>query len=201
MTAQRPSLRQEQRRLTRRRIAEAARDSFYRDGVAETSVEHIARAAGVSRATLYLHFANKDAILLDLLGSNMRGVRLIFGELCDIEAPTVQALHTWLGHYVRAIAEHRQALRLFSVGLANDDAARMLVDDHRDAIITMLGARYPALAVPPGSAAHTTALFVIARVDHCAAGAVEQQPRFDVETGFGLVAREMAALLSGQLAL
>lgn len=201
MIPQRPSLRQEQRRLTHRRIADAARDCFYQGGVAETSIEHIARAAGVSRATLYLHFANKDAILLDLLRSNMRGVRLIFGELRDIEAPTVPAVRKWLGDYVRAIAEHRQALRLFSVGLANDEAARSLIDDHRDAIVSMLATHYPALDAAPGSVAHTMALFVIARVDHFAAGAVEQQPRFDVETGYALAAREVAALLAGQLAL
>lgn len=200
MTLPRPSLREEQRRLTRRRIAEAARDSFYRDGVADTSVEHIARAAGVSRATLYLHFANKDAILIDLLRSNMRGVRLIFAELCDLDAPTVPAVRKWLGDYVRAIAEHRQALRLFSIGLANDEASRTLIDDHRDAIIGTLATRYPALDAAPGSPVHTTALFVIARVDHFAAAAVETEPRFDVETGFALVAREVAALLAGQLA-
>ena len=201
MTQQRPSLRQEQRRLTHRRIAEAARDCFYQEGVAETSIEHIVRAAGVSRATLYLHFANKDAILLELLQSNLRGVRLIFGELCELDAPTVPAVRKWLGDYARAIAEHRQALRLFSVGLANDEAARSLIDDHRDAIVTMLGTRYPALDAAPRSQAHTMALFMIARVDHFAAGAVEQQPRFDVETGYALVAREVAALLGGQLAL
>lgn len=198
MTLPRPSLRQEQRRLTRRRIADAARECFYRDGVAATAVEHIARAAGVGRATLYLHFANKDAILLDLLRSNMRGVRLIFAELCDLDRADVAAVRAWLGNYVRAIAAHRQALRLFSVGLANDDAARTLVDDHRDAIVRTLGARYPALDAAPGSAAHARALFVIARVDHFAAGAVEQAPRFDVEAGYALVASEVAALLSGR---
>lgn len=157
--------------------------------------------AGVSRATLYLHFANKDAILIDLLRSNMRGVRLIFADLCDIETLTVAAVRTWLASYVRAIAEHRQALRLFHIGLANEEAARSLVDDHRDAVITILAARYPCLDVPAGSAIHTAALFMIARVDHFAAGAVEQPPRFDVETGYALVAREVTALLTGQWAL
>src|SRR3546814_18905480 len=59
MRVPRPSLRQEQRDLTRRRIMEAAQACFYERGVAHTSVEQIARHAGVGRATIYLHFPTK----------------------------------------------------------------------------------------------------------------------------------------------
>ena len=44
------------------RILEAASRVFYRDGFAAASMDQIAREAGVSKATLYSHFANKDAL-------------------------------------------------------------------------------------------------------------------------------------------
>src|SRR5512133_2841717 len=55
-------------RLTvqRRRLFEAAATVFARVGYAEASAEAIARAAGMSKATFYEHFANKEECILAL---------------------------------------------------------------------------------------------------------------------------------------
>ncbi|WP_407685957.1 TetR/AcrR family transcriptional regulator [Mycobacterium sp. HUMS_1102779] len=53
---------------TRNRIAEVSLELFGRLGFFDTSVDAIAKAAGVSRATLYQYFQGKDEIFLELLG-------------------------------------------------------------------------------------------------------------------------------------
>src|SRR3989440_2676654 len=55
-------------RLTvqRRRLFEAAATEFARSGYAEASAEAISRAAGMSKATFYEHFANKEECILAL---------------------------------------------------------------------------------------------------------------------------------------
>src|SRR5215216_4394387 len=55
-------------RLTvqRRRLFEAAATVFARVGYAEASAEAIAREAGMSKATFYEHFANKEECILAL---------------------------------------------------------------------------------------------------------------------------------------
>ncbi len=58
-----PGLRQAQTALARMRIAEAARDSFLADGYVATSMNTIARAAGVSVQTIYNTVGNKAAVL------------------------------------------------------------------------------------------------------------------------------------------
>jgi AcrR family transcriptional regulator len=50
---------------TRSRIAQAALELFLRQGYADTTVDQIAEAAGVSRRSVFLHFPTKDAMLLD----------------------------------------------------------------------------------------------------------------------------------------
>lgn len=58
----------------RRRIVDAARQLFLRDGVRATTMEGIARAAGVAKPTLYGHFSDKDAVfdaILDELAEAM----------------------------------------------------------------------------------------------------------------------------------
>jgi len=47
---------------TRQRIVLAARRVFARRGVSQTSIEHVARAAGATRGAVYGHFKGKDAL-------------------------------------------------------------------------------------------------------------------------------------------
>src|SRR5262245_53960520 len=48
---------------TRERICSAAEELFVRDGYARTSVRAVAKAPGVSEATMYLAFADKPTLL------------------------------------------------------------------------------------------------------------------------------------------
>ncbi len=59
----RPSLRDERADVTRRRIAEAARTRFRRDGYAATTMTVIAREAGVAVQTVYAVYGSKAGIL------------------------------------------------------------------------------------------------------------------------------------------
>jgi AcrR family transcriptional regulator len=58
-----PSIATERSERTRRRILEAAGRCFADLGFAKTTVEEIARAAGVSKALVYLHFHGKEELL------------------------------------------------------------------------------------------------------------------------------------------
>src|SRR5580700_8451835 len=68
------TLRQEHRDATRRRIIAAARKVFVKKGYTRATIEEITAAADVSRATLYLHFDSKFA-LLAAATDKMRGDR------------------------------------------------------------------------------------------------------------------------------
>lgn len=48
-------------------IMAAARELFLRDGYAGTTIDAIASSAGVSKATVYSNFADKDALFVELL--------------------------------------------------------------------------------------------------------------------------------------
>lgn len=63
-TSQPEGVRQRKRRETRRRIAEAGLKLFLADGYEATTLDAIARAAGISRRTFFAYFESKDDILL-----------------------------------------------------------------------------------------------------------------------------------------
>jgi AcrR family transcriptional regulator len=62
----RPSLREEQKKLTRRRLVDAAEAVFARGGYHGSTVEEIAREAGATTGALYSNFAGKEELFLAL---------------------------------------------------------------------------------------------------------------------------------------
>ncbi|GHC33434.1 TetR family transcriptional regulator [Aidingimonas halophila] len=64
---------------TREALLDAAEDVFFDKGVARTSLEQIARHAGMTRGAVYWHFRNKA----DLFHALLERVRMPFAELVD----------------------------------------------------------------------------------------------------------------------
>ncbi len=80
------------------RIADALRRCIGRWGMAKTTIDDIAREAGVSRATVYRQFpGGKSAILFAAVNADVdRLVNILSGELAaldDLESCLVAALH------------------------------------------------------------------------------------------------------------
>ncbi|QGM99619.1 TetR/AcrR family transcriptional regulator [Methylocystis parvus] len=61
-------------------IINAARSAFLEQGFAETSMEGIARAANVSKATLYAYFPSKEAMFSHLIEIECERKRILFGQ-------------------------------------------------------------------------------------------------------------------------
>src|SRR5205085_11466037 len=94
-------------RDTRTRIAEAALELFATQGLAETTVDQIADAAGVGRRTVFHHFPTKEAILFDhfVLRRDVAIERL---QERPRDEPPIVSLHTVL----RELCDHGYDRRL-----------------------------------------------------------------------------------------
>lgn len=82
----RKRLSQEQRRSE---ILKHATELFLRKGFAETEMEDIRLACGISRGGLYHHFANKTAVLAGIIEQETQGV---LQELIGSDADPIHAL-------------------------------------------------------------------------------------------------------------
>lgn len=69
----------EDAQVTREAILDSAQRAFLEHGVARTSLEQIARAAGVTRGAVYWHFKDKS----DLFSAMLDRVRLPLSDLAD----------------------------------------------------------------------------------------------------------------------
>src|SRR6059058_3856112 len=77
-------------RLTvqRRRLFEAAATVFAQRGFADATAEAISREAGMSKATFYEHFANKEEAILALFDEAATEVMRQMAEADPGDAPT-----------------------------------------------------------------------------------------------------------------
>src|SRR5437588_2291320 len=96
----RPSLREEQKALTRRRLLEAADAVFARRGFHGASVEEIARQAGATTGALYSNFAGKEDLFLELFeestAAQVREYSEIFSEGTTLEAQARGGADRWM---------------------------------------------------------------------------------------------------------
>ena len=70
-----------QKEQTRRELFELALDEIRKRGLAEASIDDIARRAGVSRGTFYFHFPSKEQVVAELLQASKLGLARALDEL------------------------------------------------------------------------------------------------------------------------
>ena len=74
-------------------VLEGARTVFLSDGVEGASVDDIARAAGVSKATLYSYFPDKRFLFMQVAKTECQRQADLAIETIDMDAPIRQVLH------------------------------------------------------------------------------------------------------------
>lgn len=91
-----PSLRQAQKSLTRNRLLDAAVEVLSNSPTLDTTVDEIAKAAGVTRATLYAHFPNKAEIIRGLAERLYALGDEVYSDLGALPRWTPETIRTWL---------------------------------------------------------------------------------------------------------
>ncbi|HEY0306550.1 MAG TPA: TetR/AcrR family transcriptional regulator [Acidobacteriaceae bacterium] len=138
--------------LRRIAILDAARPVFVRFGYRKTSMDDVARAAGVSRQGLYLHFANKEdlfrAAVHHSLGNHIAAARAILADTArPIESKLLAALNEWVGRYAQ-IALSGEAFDLIETSSL---LAGPIIADHRrqfeQVLADAIGSSRPLMAV------------------------------------------------------
>ncbi|SCC62996.1 TetR/AcrR family transcriptional regulator [Rhodococcus qingshengii] len=91
-----PTLRQAQKSLTRNRLLDAAVEVLSTSPTLDTTVDEIAKAAGVTRATLYAHFPNKAEIIRGLAERLYALGDEVYSELGSLPRWTPETIRSWL---------------------------------------------------------------------------------------------------------
>ncbi len=101
--------RQEDRRGA---ILEAARDAFYRHGYGEASLRDIAQRAGITQATVYYHFRNKEEILLTIIEDFAEELFQALLSALARDADPVARLRGALAQHILFTKTHRREVKI-----------------------------------------------------------------------------------------
>jgi AcrR family transcriptional regulator len=104
-------LREAQRDLTRSRILDAARSLFFTQHFDTATMDEIALAAGLRRSTLYLHFRDKDEILLEVISAYGDKAKKVLATLPG-PAPSLAQIRRWVSKVARFVAKERAPLSI-----------------------------------------------------------------------------------------
>ena len=92
-------------RTRQERVLAVALEVFGRYGFRKTSMDEVARSAGISRQGLYLYFASKEALFRAAVGQELESAlrdasRCLDEKGAALDQWVVAALDAWLGRYV-----------------------------------------------------------------------------------------------------
>lgn len=113
------SLRDQKREATRQRIQAAARQLFLSQGFADTTLDQVAAAAEISRASLFNYFPGKPALLESLgqdLEARMLGALRHYRQKHNLPSETLAALFT----HAAQVLEQTSGLTRLLFTQAND---------------------------------------------------------------------------------
>ncbi|WP_328813486.1 TetR/AcrR family transcriptional regulator [Rhodococcus sp. NBC_00297] len=121
------SLQEQQREFTRYRLVDSAFELFRTKGYIATTAEDIASAVGCSRATFYLHFKSKSAVLIEYLSRVWPSVDDAMNEFATAvaEGMTKEDLRRRLGDQLREWHSVAGAPTALSVARMTDPDIRL----------------------------------------------------------------------------
>ncbi len=133
-------------------IREAAAALFLEKGYQGTSMDEVAAAAGVSKQTIYTHFANKEVLFADLVLGNaerveafMSSMSKAFTEAGDLDRGLREVARLYIGFVIRPEVLRLRRLVLGEAGRF-PDLARTYYESVPERVYAALAAHFKELA-------------------------------------------------------
>jgi AcrR family transcriptional regulator len=154
--------------VKREEILDRAAELFARDGYPSASMQGLAEACGLSKATLYHYYATKDALLFDLLDRYTQRLLAVVAESeaaaqrkrLDDRGTLHELIRQLLAAYEHAAARH--AVLLHEARHLPADQHASIVQRQRDLVAAatrLLARAYPQRATAEHATALTMMLF------------------------------------------
>lgn len=192
-----PSTRQSQKEATRRSLLRAARACFLTDGVTKTNFDDIAARAGVSRATVYLHFSSKEQLLMGLLEEDWAVQVQLFEGLSDT-AGAADDFALWLRQVSERYRARSQSMGLYALALAQNPEMSDLIDRQRQRLVAALGQKFAAFAPADGAPLDrcVDAELMVIQIEHVCLMAARSRWAHAIDAGIALVSQRLAAFVA-----
>ena len=146
-----------------RRTIDAALELFTRHGVSGTSLQMIADAVGVTKASIYYQFKTKDEIVLAVAEADLAGLEAAI-DAAEAQTDPAEARDVLLVRLVDLAVDHRHM-----VGLIQNDPVMVRLLGHHEPFQTLMARLYRVLVGDdPGVDARVPAAMLSAAISGAA---------------------------------
>ncbi len=118
-------------RSVRERILAAAVQLIAQYGYHAATMRDIARISGIQAASIYYHYASKQALLVEIMDTHMRGLNANLQRLVQASTPVQQRLHEAIANHIRLHTTYKAEFFII------DTEIRALEDGQRSAILAL----------------------------------------------------------------
>ncbi len=107
------NLRERKKAESERRILEAAKAIFFRDGFKDANLDDVAERAGVAKGTLYRYFDNKAELYVAVLTRDGEQFEEKLSGVLDPELPPPEQVRRLSRFYLRHYVDHPDYFQIF----------------------------------------------------------------------------------------
>jgi AcrR family transcriptional regulator len=118
-------------RSVRERILAAAVQLFAQYGYHAATMRDIARISGIQAASIYYHYASKQALLVEIMDTHMRNLNANLQRIAQESASIEQRLHEAIANHIRLHTTFKAEFFII------DTEIRALEDEQRGAILAL----------------------------------------------------------------
>ena len=136
MTTGKREVKKEQTRLA---IVAAAVDLFSRKGYEKTSIEDLAKTAGIGKSTVYTYFKAKEEIFLAFCDEELEYSFSTLRERVDPDAPLIEQLHTLFMLQYEYVTRNREFGRILVRETLFPKSVSILVQESNQRYLDALG--------------------------------------------------------------
>jgi AcrR family transcriptional regulator len=137
-----------EREQRRDAILRAAEKVFHQRGFAQTTMDHVAHAAELSKGTLYLYFKNKDDLFVALSSCMVDDFLARFQQVLDQGGPGIEQVRRMLTAYGEVVTANPEHFRTSVVWMVSGHVANPTTPEftaHRAKANRLVGAMVQAL--------------------------------------------------------
>src|SRR5437868_16479 len=125
-------------RSVRENVRAAAVQLFAEYGYHAAPLRNIARMAGIQAASIYYHYANKQALLVEIMDTHMHNLNANLERIVRKQAPIRQRLHEAIANHIRLHTTYKAEFFII------DTEIRALEGENRASILALRD-RYESL--------------------------------------------------------
>ncbi len=118
-------------RSVRERILAAAVQLFSQYGYHAATMRDIARISGIQAASIYYHYASKQALLVEIMDTHMRNLNANLQRIVQETSPIEQRLHEAIANHIRLHTTYKAEFFII------DTEIRALEEDQRGVILPL----------------------------------------------------------------